>query len=89
MVFPTMYSKLWYNLTNVETARINKVLIIFVHRFTLRKTSIFSKRLRKICFLNYSQTRLNCAVFRALSSDVQYIGAQAHKREKSQGLIKC
>ena len=37
MLFPTMHSKLGYKLTNVKTARINKVLIAFVHRITLRK----------------------------------------------------
>jgi hypothetical protein len=37
----------------------SKVLIAFVHRITLRKhLAIFSKHLRKICFLNCSQTRL-------------------------------
>jgi hypothetical protein len=37
MLFPIMYSKLGHNLTNVKTASINKVLIAFVHRITLRK----------------------------------------------------
>jgi hypothetical protein len=37
MLFPMMYSKLGHNLTNVKTARINKLLIAFVHRITLRK----------------------------------------------------
>ena len=37
MLFPTMYSKLRHKLTNVKTASINKVLIAFVHRITLRK----------------------------------------------------
>jgi hypothetical protein len=37
MLFTTMYSKLGHKLTNVKTARINKVLIAFVHRITLRK----------------------------------------------------
>ena len=32
-----MYSKLRHKLTNVKTARINKLLIAFVHRITLRK----------------------------------------------------
>jgi hypothetical protein len=32
-----MYSKLGHKLTNVKTARINKLLIAFVHRITLRK----------------------------------------------------
>jgi hypothetical protein len=32
-----MYSKLGHKLTNVKTASINKVLIAFVHRITLRK----------------------------------------------------
>jgi hypothetical protein len=37
MLFPMMYSKLGHKLTNVKTARINKFLIAFVHRITLRK----------------------------------------------------
>jgi hypothetical protein len=37
MLFPIMYSKLGHKLTNVKTASINKVLIAFVHRITLRK----------------------------------------------------
>ena len=37
MIFPMMYSKLGHKLTNVKTARINKLLIAFVHRITLRK----------------------------------------------------
>jgi hypothetical protein len=37
MIFPMMYSKLGHKLTNVKTARINKVLIAFVHIITLSK----------------------------------------------------
>jgi hypothetical protein len=37
MPFLMMYSKLRHKLTNVKTARINKLLIAFVHRITLRK----------------------------------------------------
>ena len=37
MLFLIMYSKLGHRLTNVKTARINKLLIAFVHRITLRK----------------------------------------------------
>jgi hypothetical protein len=37
MLLPTKYSKLGHKLTNVKTARINKLLIAFVHRITLRK----------------------------------------------------
>ena len=37
MPFLTMYSKLGHKFTNVKTARINKLLITFVHRITLRK----------------------------------------------------
>ena len=32
-----MYSKLGHKFTNVKTARINKLLITFVHRIALRK----------------------------------------------------
>ena len=37
MPFLMMYSKLGHKLTNVKTARINKLLIAFVHRITLRR----------------------------------------------------
>ena len=37
MPFLMMYSKLRHKLTNVKTTRINKLLIAFVHRITLRK----------------------------------------------------
>jgi hypothetical protein len=37
MLFLIMYSKLGQRLTNVKTARINKLLVAFVHRITLRK----------------------------------------------------
>jgi hypothetical protein len=37
MPFLMMYSKLGHEFTNVKTARINKLLITFVHRITLRK----------------------------------------------------
>ena len=37
MLFLMMYSKLGHKLINVKTARINKLLIAFVHRITLRK----------------------------------------------------
>jgi hypothetical protein len=37
MLFPMMYSKLGHKLTNVKTARINKLLNAFVHSITLRK----------------------------------------------------
>jgi hypothetical protein len=37
MLFPMIYRKLGHKLANVKTARINKVLIAFVHRITMRK----------------------------------------------------
>ena len=37
MPFLMMYRKLGHKLTNVKTARINKLLIAFLHRITLRK----------------------------------------------------
>jgi hypothetical protein len=37
MPFLMMYSKLGHKFTNGKTARINKFLITFVHRITLRK----------------------------------------------------
>ena len=82
MHFPMMYSKLGHKLTNVKTASINNVLIAFVHRITLRK-HLYSpcRPLCRICLRNCAQSRLYCAVFHAVSSDVQYIAAQARKRQ--------
>ena len=37
ILFLMMYGKLGHKFTNVKTARINKLLIAFVHRITLRK----------------------------------------------------
>ena len=37
MLFLMMYTKLGHKLTNVKTARTNKLLIAFLHRITLRK----------------------------------------------------
>ena len=48
------------------------------YRINNAQISIFSKRLRKICLPNCSQTRLYYPVLHALSTDVQQIGAQAH-----------
>ena len=81
MLFPMMHNKLRHRLTNVKTTSINKVLIAFVHRITLRKTSIFTRPLCRMCLRNCSQTRLYCAVFHAVSSDVQFVAAQARKRQ--------
>jgi hypothetical protein len=81
MIFPMMYSKLGHKLTNVKTASINKVLIAFVHKNYTPRTSIFTMRLCRICLRNYSQTRLYCPVFHALSRNVHYIAAQARKRQ--------
>ena len=117
MIFPMMHSKLGHKLTNVKTARINKLLInkgcrncllncstilcsfsrsfqrCSVHCGTSYRiranahikcqtiTSIFSKRLRKICLPNCPQARLYYSVFHDLSNDVQQIGAQAHQRQ--------
>ena len=51
------------------------------YRIYNAQISIYSKRLRKICLLNCSLTRLYYAVFHALSNDVQQIGAHAHQRQ--------
>ena len=48
------------------------------YRIYSAQTSIFSKRLRKICLPNCSETQLYGAVLHALSNDVQQTEAQAH-----------
>ena len=52
MPFLMMYSKLGHKLTNVKTARINKLLIAFVHRITLPKhlysATVYAKSVNSI-----------------------------------------
>jgi hypothetical protein len=57
MLFPIMYSKLGHKLTNVKTASINKVLIAFVHRITLRKHLYLTLRLVTMKYI-YLDTKL-------------------------------
>ena len=89
MLFPMVCSILGHKLTNVKTARINKVIIalICLKNYTAQ-ASIFSKPLRRICLPNCSGTHLYCAVFHGRSNDGQHIGAQARSpTSKLQGLI--
>ena len=82
MLFPLMYSKLGHKHTNVKTASINKVLIAFVHRITLRK-HLYSQGLyaESVCAIIPKLDYNYCVVFHALSSDVQYFSAHARKRK--------
>jgi hypothetical protein len=62
MIVPMMNRKLGHNLTNVKTVSINKVLIAFVHRITLRK------HLCSPCFFAESV----CAIIPTLDYIVQF-----------------
>ena len=63
------------------------VLITFVYILNARlqnyiaQTFIFRKPLCKLCQRNGSQTQTRCAVFYALSNDIQQTGAQARQRQ--------
>jgi hypothetical protein len=73
MPFLMMYSKLRNKLTNVKTARINKLLIAFVHRITLRKhlysATVYAKSVYSIVpqldyvvqiFMLFQRCTVNC-----------------------------
>jgi hypothetical protein len=88
MLFPMMYSKLGHKLTNVKTARINKVLIAFVHRITHRK-HLYSPGL-------YAESV--CAIVPKLDYIVQFFMlfqrcsvhcGTSSQASKSQGLIRA
>ena len=66
MLFPMMYNKLGHKLTNVKTARINKVEIAFVYGITLRKHLYsVSVRARSVLLivlkLNYIVQNISCS----------------------------
>ena len=88
MIFPTMYSKLWHKLTNVKTASINKVLIAFVHRITLRKhlysPCVYAESVCAIIpkldyIVQYSRSFQRCSLHCGTSSQTS----------KSKGLIRA
>ena len=88
MPFLMMYSKLGNKLTNVKTARINKLLIAFVHRITLRKhlysATIYAKSVFSIV------PQLDYVVQFFMLFPAMYSKSR-HKLEtsKSQGLISA
>ena len=88
MLFPMIYSKLGHKLVNVKTARINKLLIAFVHRITLRKhlysATVYAKSVYSIVpQLDYVVKFF--LLFRAMYSKC---GTSTHT-SKPQGLISA
>jgi hypothetical protein len=97
MPFLMMYSKLGNKLTNVKIARMNKLLIAFVHIELHWQTSIFSNRLRQIYVIFYCKLAVISAiqrVYRMLCKNKKrclfvgeidhlrhYIAAHARKRQ--------
>jgi hypothetical protein len=88
MIFPMMFSKLRHKLTTVKTASINKVLIAFVHRITLRK-HLYSPGLYAESF---------CAIVPKLDYIVQFFRCSqrcsvhcgtSSQTSKSKGLIRA
>ena len=88
MLFPTIYSKLGHKLTNVKTARINKLLIAFVHRITLPKhlysATVYAK--------SFSQLFPNSTMLCSFSCSFQRCTVNcgtSSQTSKSQGLISA
>ena len=88
MLFPTTYSKLGHKLTNVKTARINKLLIAFVHRITLPKhlysATVYAK--------SFSQLFPNSTMLCSFSCSFQRCTVNcgtSSQTSKSQGLISA
>jgi hypothetical protein len=83
-----MYSKLRHKLTNVKTARINKLLIAFVHRITLRKhlySAPFTPNLFTQLFPN---STMLCSFSCSLERCTVNFGTSSHT-SKPQGLISA
>ena len=87
MLFPTIYSKLGHKLTNVKTARINKLLIAFVHRITLRIyiQQSFTPNLFSQLFPN---STMLCSFSCSLQRCTVNCGTSSHM-SKPQGLISA
>ena len=88
MLFLMMYGKLGHKLTNVKTARINKLLIAFVHRITLRK-HLYSVTVTPNLF---TQLFLNSTMLCSFSCSFQRCTENcgtSSQTSKSQGLISA
>ena len=88
MLFIMMYGKLGHKLTNVKTARINKLLIAFVHRITLRK-HLYSVTVTPNLF---TQLFLNSTMLCSFSCSFQRCTVNcgtSSQTSKSQGLISA
>ena len=83
-----MYSKLRHKLTNVKTARINKLLIAFVHRITLRKhlysATVYAKSVYSIVPQLDYVVHFSCSFERCTVN----CGTSSHT-SKPQGLISA
>ena len=88
MPFLMMYSKLGHKLTNVKTARFNKLLIAFVHRITLRKHLYSATVYAKSVFSIVPQ--LDYVVQFFMLFPAMYINCgTSSQTSKSQGLISA
>ena len=89
MLFLMMYSKLGHKLTNVKTASINKVLIAFVHRITLRKHLYIHQAFMQNLF---AQLFPNSTILRCFSRCFQRCSVRcgtSSQTSKSKGLIRA
>jgi hypothetical protein len=88
MLFPMMYSKLGHKLTNVKTASINKVLIAFVHRITLRNIYIHQAFMQNLFAQLFPISTILCSFSRSFQRCSVHCGTSS-QTSMSQGLIRA
>jgi hypothetical protein len=70
-LFPMMYTKFGHKLTNLKTARINKVIIAFVYRITLRKIYIQEAFAQDLSSQLFPSSTVVCSVSETLHTTVE------------------
>jgi hypothetical protein len=90
MIFPMMYSKLGHKLTNVKKASINKALIAFVHRITLRKLNIYIHQafMQNLFAQLFPISTILCSFSRSFQRCSTHCGTGS-QTSKSKGLIRA
>ena len=84
-----MYSKLGHKFTNVKTARINKLLIAFVHRITLRKHLYIQQPFTSNLFTQlFPNSTMLCSFSCSFERCTVNCGTSSHT-SKPQGLISA
>ena len=88
MLFPTIYSRLVHKFINVKTARINKLLIAFVHRITLRKHLIQQAFMQNLFAQLFPNSTILCSISRSFQRCTVNWGTSS-QTSKSEGLISA